>query len=156
MCTLRCFNTQPPEGGCKANIAKWIGIDVSTHSRPKAADFDTETERQDTLVSTHSRPKAAGYSPVEQIIMTVFQHTAARRRLISWQTSRQSTRCFNTQPPEGGWIRTIAKDIGEKVSTHSRPKAAVMDVSGLKRKEQVSTHSRPKAAGLNWIHRYLS
>ena len=61
--------------------------------------------------------------------MTRFQHTAARRRLVSfvkkqllpigfntqppeggWGKSlkRQSTRCrFNTQPPEGGWVEAV-------------------------------------------------
>nr|DAQ97083.1 MAG TPA: hypothetical protein [Herelleviridae sp.] len=56
------------------------------------------------MVSTHSRPKAAGYSvpPIDD-----------------------SRRCFNTQPPEGGWfcfIRTNEEEV--IVSTHSRPKAA--------------------------------
>ena len=33
--------------------------------------------------------------------------------------------CFNTQPPEGGWLIHFSPIIGmDKVSTHSRPKAA--------------------------------
>ena len=31
------FNTQPPEGGCKAIVKSMSGGAVSTHSRPKAA-----------------------------------------------------------------------------------------------------------------------
>ena len=59
--SINGFNTQPPEGGWVKNLKRRIiQLIVSTHSRPKAAGFDTETERQDTLVSTHSRPKAAG------------------------------------------------------------------------------------------------
>ena len=35
----------------------------------------------------------------------MFQHTAARRRLgIGREESRRASACFNTQPPEGGWI----------------------------------------------------
>ena len=35
---IKCFNTQPPEGGCAgAEIVLEGYIDVSTHSRPKAA-----------------------------------------------------------------------------------------------------------------------
>ena len=33
-----------------------------------------------------------------------FQHTAARRRLgLAFRPSAKDRRCFNTQPPEGGW-----------------------------------------------------
>ena len=56
-----CFNTQPPEGG-------WL---------------ETQETFPDLLVSTHSRPKAAGVLKIPSIgSITVFQHTAARRRLV--------------------------------------------------------------------------
>ena len=77
-----CFNTQPPEGG-------WpIGC-LILYRQP---------------VSTHSRPKAAGskYSPSD-LAAAMFQHTAARRRLV--------------RPSLAGRSRHL-------VSTHSRPKAA--------------------------------
>ena len=99
---------------------------VSTHSRPKAAGTSLVGLPVATDVSTHSRPKAAGCGlcarqigrrgfntqPPEggwifvmriQAIMLLFQHTAARRRLvfvIFWFT------------------------CSFDVSTHSRPKAA--------------------------------
>ena len=56
--------------------------------------------------------------------------------------------CFNTQPPEGGWL--VCKVISYKllfVSTHSRPKAAGNPCRNVKKHSKVSTHSRPKAAG---------
>ncbi len=56
----------------------------------------------------------------------MFQHTAARRRLASYETSvTPSPKSFNTQPPEGGWaaIGAIPR-VCVTVSTHSRPKAA--------------------------------
>ena len=56
------FNTQPPEGGWKADRKTWIGMGVSTHSRPKAAG----TYRAASLMAILS-----------------FQHTAARRRLAT-------------------------------------------------------------------------
>ena len=31
------FNTQPPEGGWRRKLKKWVEQVVSTHSRPKAA-----------------------------------------------------------------------------------------------------------------------
>ena len=56
---------------------------------------------------------------------------------------------FNTQPPEGGW--TYYRDIlgFEPVSTHSRLKAAGMQICKSQSKPSVSTHSRLKAAGIN-------
>ena len=36
--------------------------------------------------------------------------------------------------------------MNEKVSTHSRPKAAAVDKKGIVKEVVVSTHSRPKAA----------
>ena len=79
-------------------------------------------------VSTHSRPKAAGLSLTPYIESLMFQHTAARRRLVlslfyPLKNSTVSTHSrpkaaglaekstfqrifgFNTQPPEGGWRR---------------------------------------------------
>ena len=57
-------------------------MNVSTHSRPKAADHHRQKTVVEDSVSTHSRPKAA--------VVIV--------KLVLWQ--RES---FNTQPPEGGW-----------------------------------------------------
>ena len=81
------------------------GLKVSTHSRPKAAGLSLNARGNTCMVSTHSRPKAAG--PVLRPLQThqsgfntqppeggwcpdklkadldlVFQHTAARRRLV--------------------------------------------------------------------------
>ena len=57
-----------------------------------------------SIVSTHSRLKAAG-------------------RCIA--TLRGIWCCFNTQPPEGGWVQQVQNHIGGfPVSTHSRLKAA--------------------------------
>ena len=59
-----------------------IGTDVSTHSRPKAAAGSLGEFAKDILVSTHSRPKAAALMrALSKDSETVFQHTAARRRL---------------------------------------------------------------------------
>ena len=99
------FNTQPPEGS-------WFSKNALGTFKPK--------------VSTHSRPKAAGS------FRAIWRFRAV---------------CFNTQPPEGSWVfwavtfkraglfqHTAARrqlesdvalaDVGECVSTHSRPKAA--------------------------------
>ena len=54
---------------------------------------------------------------------------------------------FNTQPPEGGWVKFYGEELDLMVSTHSRPKAAAEGIAGIKGRLKVSTHSRPKAAG---------
>ena len=59
--TIRCFNTQPPEGGWGRQLAEALpAMIVSTHSRPKAAGFGFDNSDVLSDVSTHSRPKAAG------------------------------------------------------------------------------------------------
>ena len=77
--------------------------------------------------------------------------------------------CFNTQPPEGGWLLRNIQFPHHRVSTHSRPKAAgtvckqtLNNKKGFNTQPPeggwtygfitgynyiVSTHSRPKAAG---------
>ena len=79
-----------------------------------------------SFVSTHSRPKAAASGqPLQSPPRSLFQHTAARRRLhaegqlliqeilVSTHSRPKAaalpdaapalaTLCFNTQPPEGG------------------------------------------------------
>ena len=123
---LICFNTQPPEGGCESNAKPLGKIDVSTHSRPKAA--------------------ARSLSP--HVHAALFQHTAARRRLADALSSTHQWGGFNTQPPEGGCCGGKLCLCFFFVSTHSRPKAAVqMPVAGILGR-RVSTHSRPKAAAL--------
>ena len=75
-----CFNTQPPEGGCRLRVVCNAQFEVSTHSRPKAAD---------KLV-------------ISSVANCSFQHTAARRRLQVFKKAYNTTYRFNTQPPEGG------------------------------------------------------
>ena len=53
-------------------------------------------------VSTHSRPKAADDHSVIIENNVVFQHTAARRRLLYQLFEIRNLLSFNTQPPEGG------------------------------------------------------
>ena len=100
---------------------------VSTHSRPKAAGQACVNRFFEVVVSTHSRPKAAGWVDLQPRFYSIpFQHTAARRRLgpshfrglpeknVSTHSRPKAAgrrairlgwcvRCFNTQPPEGGW-----------------------------------------------------
>ena len=56
-------------------------LEVSTHSRPKAAGEVFNEVGNLIVVSTHSRPKAAGTVGRAKTLFQTFQHTAARRRL---------------------------------------------------------------------------
>ena len=83
------------------------GYLVSTHSRPKAAGLPSRTRLLHRQVSTHSRPKAAG--PIAEAMrdaakVSTHSRPKAAGRLISRQGQKE--RCFNTQPPEGGWFDT--------------------------------------------------
>ena len=80
------FNTQPHEGGCPVIEATSAQLTfVSTHSRTKAAALST-MKGTDVLrpVSTHSRTKAAASASGPSSWSAFgFQHTAARRRLLT-------------------------------------------------------------------------
>ena len=79
---VRCFNTQPPEGGCLP-----FNICCSVHN-----EFQHTATRR-WLPTTHCR-----LCCVQQ-----FQHTATRRWLLrTMQKVQPIFGCFNTQPPEGG------------------------------------------------------
>ena len=110
-----------------ARCSKSLIFVVSTHSRPKAAANRCKSKTLIWRVSTHSRPKAAAHSAMDVSPENLFQHTAARRRLLkigklSCVANNVSThsrpkaaakiqklvlttsKCFNTQPPEGGCL----------------------------------------------------
>ena len=80
---LPCFNTQPPEGGWVLSFSQSQTQYVSTHSRLKAAGQRIGLAVLFAIVSTHSRLKAAGPDVGELADLLD---------------------CFNTQPPEGGWV----------------------------------------------------
>ena len=101
---VKSFNTQPPEGGWTVPVFLLeSNLEVSTHSRLKAAGFGAKPFVRRLAVSTHSRLKAAGDKT----------HTQTQQNLS-----------FNTQPPEGGWLNVFRTITGRRVSTHSRLKAA--------------------------------
>ena len=119
-------HSRPKAAGKHACLGLY-GHRVSTHSRPKAAGVVCTYKHKPKTVSTHSRPKAAGPTFCELLT---------------------AIRCFNTQPPEGGWVLQYRFPLQTAmVSTHSRPKAAGQSGSPSPLPKGVSTHSRPKAAG---------
>ena len=100
-------------------------------------------------VSTHSRPKAAGkHKILTSITVNQFQHTAARRRLDLMYDGYNENRMFqHTAARRRLELITAIASSDTIVSTHSRPKAAGLFLPIPQQLSLVSTHSRPKAAG---------
>ena len=65
----------------------------------------------------------------------------------------QSLGCFNTQPPEGGWVGNKCLEQSQAVSTHSRPKAAGPKLAGEPR-GLVCFNTQPPEGG--WLIVYQS
>ena len=123
---------------------------------------------QNTVVSTLSRPKAAGLMRPKAYGLSLFQHSAARRRLFM-QLSKRVDTCWFQHSAARRRLNGYAPDcIGRRVSTLSRPKAAAISpvspwltprfntqppeggwgcADGNGCFILVSTLSRPKAAG---------
>ena len=123
--TASGFNTQPPEGGWASTGCGNSRFFVSTHSRPKAAGFGDVDSPWVRFVSTHSRPKAAGKPIKSGINKKTFQHTAARRRLVTRFFFRSTFQQFqHTAARRRLGVNGFLFFVDILVSTHSRPKAA--------------------------------
>ena len=107
----------------------------------------------------------------DSLSLSLFQHTAARRRLgwmilsssVSHLVSTHSrpkaaghpvrrkaiqSYSFNTQPPEGGWLDSFISQIETNKFQHTAARRRLAEDKPKKDdKPKVSTHSRPKAAG---------
>ena len=122
---------------------------VSTHSRPKAAGSHPSAPVLRFIVSTHSRPKAAGAAAAYTLDdYRVSTHSRPKAAGPRHRAVRIHKRCFNTQPPEGGWSCCICVSMKPTSFQHTAARRRLVlfpqqpfDRSG------VSTHSRPKAAG---------
>ena len=120
------FNTQPPEGGwlSKSGTGRLISVFQHTAARRRLGSFSDDTIQNIPFQHTAARRRLVLLMKVPNAMMK-FQHTAARRRLVAIDIyAFFATCCFNTQPPEGGWLNPNRKQVVDTVSTHSRPKAA--------------------------------
>ena len=100
-------------------------------------------------VSTHSRPKAAG--PLhdgyirEDICFNTQPPEGGWVIATTWDGINKG---FNTQPPEGGWICSCCPFFSDSMFQHTAARRRLVDLAvGDKIIFRVSTHSRPKAAG---------
>ena len=150
---LRRFNTQPPEGGWfDAEDAASRIFSVSTHSRPKAAGYYSARRRLDCRCFNTQPPEGGWMKAMKTLsVQRLFQHTAARRRLVQHLGQAGTNQlCFNTQPPEGGWDRQ-PQNINQTTSFNTQPpEGGWFSTHRICCVQEVSTHSRPKAAGWHW------
>ena len=123
------FNTQPREGGCHQDKnAIRTNLDVSTHSRAKAAAAKLLAFISlKTCFNTQPREGGCVFD-----VEVIFCFSG-----------------FNTQPREGGCIVKYRDPVTNRVSTHSRAKAAAVHQIYGTNAHGVSTHSRAKAAACN-------
>ncbi len=148
---LSSFNTQPRGGGCDSPEISFDNLpSVSTHSRAEAAAntistfkhvfncFNTQPRGGGCIsvasqnsrlfdVSTHSRAEAAAYQIYKIQHKRLFQHTAARRRLLCLSLIHILISGFQHTA-----ARRRLQDYPEmmrpliEVSTHSRAEAAAI------------------------------
>ena len=131
---FNCFNTQPPEGGWSTAEIKKMRLELFQHTaarrRLAIGNCRTFLSRQ---VSTHSRPKAAGFNSATNTRgLLTFQHTAARRRLgLSDGLGDVSAWFQHTAARRRLERGDILVCLITRVSTHSRPKAAGASLKSL-------------------------
>ena len=120
---------------------------VSTHSRPKAAAGHSRCFLHNLAVSTHSRPKAAAYHAAGGFMPRLFQHTAARRRLLFLAPNRSSLFWFQHTAARRRLLRKtgLAGAALQFQHTAARRRLHCHDLV-QSHCFAVSTHSRPKAA----------
>ena len=149
-CSLKSFNTQPPEGGWAFKASPYADcLFVSTRSRPKAAGPSATVRTSRLLMFQHAAARRRLGGKTSSVVnMLMFQHAAARRRLVGSSVDLCLVMDVSTRsrPKAAGSPQNLMYD-GYVVSTRSRPKAAGFRAYQDPIKEVVSTRSRPKAAG---------
>ena len=107
-CKDSCFNTQPPEGGW--NRAPHNPSDTrGFNTQPPEGGWRFGLAAGFLVAGFNTQPPEGGWglNCEMSVCWCLFQHTAARRRLVLFVNIRQIGRRFNTQPPEGGWSPSI-------------------------------------------------
>mgnify|MGYP000986343689 CR=1 FL=1 len=148
-----------------------LWLDVSTHSRPKAAGsslipcfssyvfqhtaarrrlvrwFDKQTVSL-RFQHTAARRRLEGRRKVVRIMIT-FQHTAARRRLGKRQTEPLMTLLFQHTAARRRLAYLSCGDLARLWRFNTQPPEGGWVAAGVESRliAAVSTHSRPKAAG---------
>ena len=169
---VSCFNTQPPEGGwIQKRDVESTANNVSTHSRPKAAgltaygrigakSFNTQPpeggwllrqKKTSGIYGFNTQPPEGGWQTPSSngSAIKLFQHTAARRRLVTLVVAKLLVVLFqHTAARRRLALRQKLTKKEREVSTHSRPKAAGCVVKKSKTKK-ISFNTQPPEGG--WL-----
>ena len=130
-------------------LASWET--VSTHSRAEAAaKIDNMGINLNECFNTQPRGGGCQIVNVRHLIVLMFQHTAARRRLPIINNSLDEISMFQHTAARRRLLMVTSGSsaASPRVSTHSRAEAAANVCLSLKKLERVSTHSRAEAAAL--------
>ena len=88
---------------------------------------------------------------LQQSCQRWFQHTAARRRLVFYLSSdRLNITGFNTQPPEGGWIKPFANFGFYSVFQHTAARRRLVSYNVIIRNRRCFNTQPPEGG---WILR---
>ena len=127
-----------------------IAAGVSTHSRPKAAGNQPRRHADQYRVSTHSRPKAAARLSFWRRANLLFQHTAARRRLDNEFMAFDPTTKFQHTAARRRLACSKQTAQSKQKFQHTAARRRLLDgIAAARGLDKVSTHSRPKAAAKN-------
>ena len=122
-------------------------LGVSTHSRPKAAGYRTGWRcRQNCRFQLTAARRRLGLSCLDWWLRNRFQLTAARRRLVTDEQITIIFSRFNSQPPEGGWVRPISPK-GSGKSFNSQPPEGGWPKKQNALKRSKSFNSQPPEGG---------
>ena len=129
-------------------------IDVSTHSRPKAAGMSRSPAKAVCPCFNTQPPEGGWHCGSDRIYFAPTVSTHSRPKAAGWPSAwlKRLNNCFNTQPPEGGWFPNIlaCDELPEFQHTAARRRLENFK-AWLDGFDCVSTHSRPKAAGCFWL-----
>ena len=79
----RCFNTQPPEGGW-ADISAFFNQQNGFNTQPPEGGWVSNSANEISFCGFNTQPPEGGWvrtiTPI--FLLPLFQHTAARRRLV--------------------------------------------------------------------------
>ena len=107
---LVCFNTQPPEGGCRLHVLSSLYLRRFNTQPPEGGCRLLPLALFGHLVSTHSHPKvAADLSYLWCICYSRFNTQPPEGGCTLSGCNSVLLRCFNTQPPEGGCSSRYAR-----------------------------------------------
>ena len=152
------FNTQPHEGGCSRHCDRHFGQN-GFNTQPHEGGCFLTANFQLFTKSFNTQPHEGGCRLPRKWRRNwdSFQHTAARRRLLTDFNTHCLSHCFNTQPHEGGC----------RLKTFHLSKPLMFQHTAARRRLQtgarldyvaygVSTHSRTKAAAHLTIYQHVN